>query len=297
MIFDIRIYIIVAMFMLACISLMFFNFVIIRYSKSKYILSTNKINKWKHILHEQMTRTSNKGIYALKHEKLLLKKLSKPENLITYSHALQYLKNQLPQAYNIYTSMNYSAFKKLADIYSRKPSIERACYADFICNFPQVAGKIYTPLLDTLVSHIDNSHIHCRTNILRALCSIGNVQGISNALQLINDKILFMHSEILTNELSNFKGNKQALANCLWNESRSWNNNTMIAVIQFITEFSEHYREAFLPILYNPSVDLEVRIAAARYFEKHIYEPAYPILIELITNPADINLSAVAASA
>jgi len=284
MIFDMRIYVIVAIFMLACISLMFFNFVIIRYSKSKYTLSTNRINKWKHILHEQVSRTSNKGIHALKHEKLLLKKLSNPENLITYSHALQYLKNKLPQAYNIYTRMNYSAFKKLTDIYSSKPSIERACYADFICAFPQAAGKMYTPLLDTLVSYIDDSHIHCRTNILRALCSIGNVQGIVNALQLINGKMLFIHGEILTNELSKFKGDKHALADLLWNESRSWNSNTMVAVIKFITEFSENYREAFLPILYNPSVDLEVRIAAAHYFEKYTYEPARPILIELIVN-------------
>ena len=260
MIFDIRIYIIVAMFMLACISLMFFNFVIIRYSKSKYILSANKINKWNTILHKQTTTTSNKRIHALKHEKLLLKKLSNPDNLITYSHALQYLKSELPKAYNIYIRMNYSAFKKLADIYSRKPSIERACYADFICNFPQVAGKTYTPLIDTIVSYIDDSHIHCRINIIRALCSIGNVQGIVNALQLINDKILFMHDEILTNELLNFKGDKQALADYLWSKSRCWNNNIMVAVIKFITDFSENY-------------------------------------IELIANPADTDLSTVSASA
>jgi len=293
---DLRIYFVIGIFMIACIALMFFNFAIIHYSKSRNTPSTSKVNKWKVILYRQIIKTPGVQPNKLRHEKFLLRKLSKAENLVAYAQALQYLKSEFPEAYNGYIQKKHTVFQRLAYIYSKKSRIERTCYADFIGTFPQVAGDTPRQLVDTLISYIDDSNIHCRTKVLGALCGIGSVQGVVNVLQLIHDRGLFMHNQLLTNELSNFSGDKEILGEYLWRESRQWNDNITVSVIQFITRFSSRYRDTFLPILQDSSASPEVRAAVIRYYGEHIYGPARPILMEFITNSTDSSLTAAAES-
>ena len=293
---DLRIYIIIGIFMIACIALMVFNFAMIHYSRRENTPSADKIEKWKAILYKQTNAASDVQPNELKHEKFLLRKLSKPESLIAYAHALQYLKSEFPEAYSSYIQKRHTAFQRLAYIYSRKSRIERTCYADFICTFPQAAGDSHGQLVDTLISYIDDSNIHCRTKVLGALCSIGSIPGVANVLQLIHDRGLFMHNQLLTNELSNFSGDKEVLGDSLWSESRQWNDNITVSVIQFITRFSPRYSDVFLPFLQDTSVAPEVRAAIIRYYGEHRYDPVCPILTELATDPIDSNLAAAAES-
>jgi len=283
-------------FMIACISLMIFNFIIIRYSQRKNTHSADRIEKWRTILYKQAHITPGAEPNALKHGEFLLRKLSNTENLIEYTQALQSLKGEFPEAYSGYAHKFSATFQKLADVYSRKPRIERTCYADFICTFPQVAGDAYGQLVETLISYIDDSNIHCRTKVLATLCHLGSVQGVANLLQIIHDRALFMHTQLLTNELSNFSDDKEVLGDHLWRESRHWNDNISVSVIQFITRFSPHYRDIFLPVLQDTSASPEVRAAIIRYYGEYIYDPARPILSEFITNPTDVNLAIEAES-
>jgi len=241
MIFDFRVYVLIGLFMINCIALMIYNFVIIRRSKGQSTPAAGKIEKWQKILYLQTTIPYDSKASVLKHEKFLRKKLSNVENLLAYSYALQHLKNESLQAYKTYIQGHYATFQRLADIYSRKSRIERTCYADFICTFPEVAGDTHGQLVDTLISYIDDSSIHCRAKILRALCSIGSIHGVVNALQVIHEKSLFVHRQLLTNELSNFSGNKRVLGRHLWNESRHWNSSITASVEQFITQGSGGY--------------------------------------------------------
>jgi len=282
--------------MISCIALMLFNFAMIHYSKSKNTPSTSEINKWKLVLYRQVIKSPGVQPNQLKHAKFLLRKLSKPENLVAYAQALQCLKSEFPEAYSDYIQKEHTVFQRLAYMYSKKPRIERTCYADFIGTFPLVAGDTPGQLVDTLISYIDDSNIHCRTKVLGALCSIGSVHGVANVLQLIHDRGLFMHHQLLTNELSNFSGDKEILGEYLWRESRQWNDNITVSVIQFITRFSSRYRDTFLPVLQDSSASPEVRSAVIRYYGEHMYEPVRLILTEFITNPTDSSLTAAAES-
>jgi len=283
--------------MIICISLLIFNFAVIRYAQGKHAHAANRVKKWRRILYTQAIITDGAGATASTHERFLLRKLANAERLIVYAQALQYLKDEFPEAYNEYAHRSFDAFQKLAVLYGRKPRIERTCYADFIGTFPEVAGDTYGELVNALISYIDDSNIHCRIKVFRALCSIGTIQGIVNVLQLIHDRSLFMHSQLLTMELSNFNGDQELLAERLWDESRNWNDNLTVSVIQFITRISNRYRETFLPILRDTSTNTEVCIAMVRYYRKYIYEPVIPILIEFITKPIDMNLAVEAKSA
>ena len=294
MTFDLRIYIIISIFIMVCISLMIFNFAIIYYARVPSTPPSGKIKKWRTVLCWEAILFAGVGSC---NEAILLTKLSATKNLVAYSHALQRLKSNLPDAYNDYIHKKYSTFQSLANMYRQKNSIERTCYANFVGNFPQVAGVTHGPLVDTLISYIDDSSTHCGANVLRALCSIGTIDGVVNALQAINDKSLFMHNQLLTNELLNFRGDKETLAEHLWSESRHWNDNIIVSVIQFITKVSNRYREMLMPMLQDSSVSIEVRTAIIRYYGEYIYDPARPILIEFITNSIDSNLTIEAVSA
>ena len=294
---DLRIYLIIGIFMIACIALMIFNFAIIHYSKRRHTPTAGEIEKWKGVLYKEINTASDVQPNELKHEKFFLRELSTPGNLVAYAHALQYLKGEFPEAYSDYIQTKHTIFQSLAYIYSRKSRIERTCYADFICTFPQAVGDSHGQLVDTLISYIDDSNIHCRTKVLGALCSIGSVLGVANVLQLIHDRNLFMHDQLLTNELSNFSGDKEILGDFLWNESRQWNDNITVSVIQFITRFSPRYGNIFLPFLQDTSIAPEVRTAIIRYYGKYRYELARPILTELAADPTDSNLAAAAKSA
>jgi len=296
MAFDLRIYIIVGIFMVICISLMLFNFAIIYYGLGNAPLAS-KVKKWRAILYRQTVTVSGKKTNSSKHQKLLLKKLSNADNLAAYSHALQYIKHEFPEAYSDYILNCYTTFRKLADIYSHKPLIELTCYTYFICHFPQVVGHTYGKLVNTLISFLDGSSVYCRANILCALCSIGNAQSVVNALQVVSDKSLFMHNQLLTNRLVHFVGDKEILEEHLWRTGQHWNDNILVSVIQFITQVSDNYSEKFLPVLQDASYSTEVRAAIIRYYGKYMYEPVRPVLIEFIVSPTDVNLTIEAISA
>jgi len=106
-----------------------------------------------------------------------------------------------------------------------------------------------------------------------------------------------MHDQLLTNELLSFSGNKEILGDSMWSESRQWNDNITVSVIQFITRVSPRYTAAFLPLLQDTSVAPEVRAAIIRYYGEHRYEPVRPILMELAADLTDSGLALAAESA
>ena len=297
MVTDIRIYVAIGLFMIACISLMIFNFIVIRYSRARHTPSARKVEKWLTILYTESIITGHVNSESPKHNKFLLKRLPKTRHLITYSRALQTLKTNFPKAYTEYVKNRYEVFRKLAYIYRRKSRVERTCFTDFISNFPELVGDSYGQLADSFISYINDSGIHCRTKVISALCSIGSVQGVFNVLQVVNDKSLFMHSHLLTIELSKFRGDKEELASHLWNDGRHWNSDLRVSIVQYITDFSNQYTEIFLSALQDKSLNTEVRAAIIRYYKKYAYDPIRPILIEFIYNHKNIDLSIEAASA
>jgi len=296
MISDLRIYVVIGLFMVICISLLIFNFAVIRYARSKYARATNKIDKWKKILYMQAVMPDGAGVTASKHERLLLKKLVKPERLIAYAQALKHLKHEFPEAYTQYACRSFDTFRKLAVLYGRKPHIERTCYADFIGTFPEMAGDTCGELIDALIAYIDNENFHCRVKVFRALCNIGTIHGVVNVLQLFHDRSLFIHHQLLTNGLLHFNGDQEVLAKYLWDESRNWNDNLTVAVIRFITRISNRYNEAFLPVLRDASTHTEVCIAIVHYYKEYLYEPVIPVLVEFTITPIDKDLAVEAKS-
>ena len=183
--------------MVSCISLMIFNFGIGRDNQIKRKSAARKIEKWKTMLYIQTTladdiaagkTTAQVQLDNIKHEKTLLKKLQSTNQLLAYAGALQNLKYEHPEYFDEYARKMQTVFYRLTEIYGRRPLVERTGYTDFLCQFMQLVGAGSGQFTDILISYIEVSNIHCRTNVLRILCSTGNVQGVENVLRMMRVK-------------------------------------------------------------------------------------------------------------
>ena len=268
MILDIRIYLIITLFAIVCLSLIMYNFLALYHNRNS-LPSTRKIEKW-----QKKIVKGRKPFWRLR----------KTKNLAAYALALE---TMAP------ATLEPKKFTKLAKIYGKKHSACRAFYANFIANFPHLVGMDSREITDTLISYIDDS-VYSRTNVLRALCGLGSDQGVVKALHKINNTY-FLHNQLLTDALNTFSGDKEAFSHLLWEEGGNWNSEITTGVIDFIAKTSRHFGAEFMPLLQKPSTNEKVRAAVVRYYGNHIYEPARPILIELLTNPTYISVAAEAA--
>jgi len=263
----------------------------------------NNTNKWIKIMHRQLSVENGMTSVNAKYKKYLLKKLKRVETLIAFSNALNYFKLEYGHdSYNQYLDalVESEVFHTLAIVYRHKKNEERAYFAYFISQYPQLARNTEGILTDTaniIISYIEASDIYCRSNVLKALCSIGDTHGIVNVMQLFSDKANFIHHRLLAEELFNFSGNKEELALHLWEKYKIWNDNIMLGVITFITMFSDTFKGAFLPMLQSKSTDSEIRLAIIRYYKQYSYMPAQPVLMEYLNNTENYEFATEAAAA
>ena len=176
--------------------------------------------------------------------------------------------------------------------------MNRAYFAYLIAQYKPCDGREYRPIMEVLLSYLDNSTVYCRENVLNALCALGNLQSVVNMLQILNDRQWFHHQKLLADGLMTFTGDREALAQRLWEHAKRWDLHLRIAVIQFIAGCTAQFQETFLPILKAQSDDLEVRLAILRYYRRYPYEPVRPLLLNYLqhSDGSDVSLAIVSAA-
>ena len=303
MVNDIRIHLAIIMYMGGCLSLMIYNAAVIFHKKSSNKAMQRSTNKWIVAIFRELNASSSMITLSPKHQKRLARSLRHVEKLIAFSSALNFFKlKHGTDFYEKYMSMlvQSGVFHALAIAYKEKKNEERAYFAHFVSQHPRVAKTtkgICESIIDTMVSYIEASDIYCRVNVLKALCMVGDLHGITSVLQFFSDKSNFIHHKLLAEDLFNFTGDKGVLAQHLWGKYKEWNNNIMLGVITFISMFSNKFEDAFLPVLQDPSVHVEIRLAIIRYYKKYSFNMAQPILIEYLNQTENYDFAAEAASA
>ena len=114
---------------------------------------------------------------------------------------------------------------------------------------------------------------------------------------MLNDGGYFHHHKLLADRLTDFTGDREALAARLWRHKNAWSSEMMVAVVEFITNCSENYCETFLPLLRDEREDLELRLCAMRYFRRHPYPPAHPVLLDCLNGATGANVDLAIVSA
>jgi len=287
------------MYMFGCFSIMIYNaFAIYRKKIRKKAMKKNTA-RWIKAVCQQFAANA---VISPKHRRHLIKSLTHVEELIAFSHALNFVAFEYSKdLYKKYmgTLVKRKIFLSLAHVYKKKKNEERAYFAYFVFQHPSVAKNtegICKNTTDTMVMSTANSDIYCRVNVLKALCKLGDIHGIVSVLQLYSDKSAFIHHKLLAEDLYSFAGDKEVLALKLWENHKLWNDNIMLGVITFIAMFSDGFKNAFLPVLQSQSASADIRLALIRYYKEYSFEPALPILIEYLNQAECYELAIEAAS-
>ena len=289
---------IIYFYILTCMALLFYNVFFLFYSK----LQTKKHHKyslmWETYIKKQLNRLNNDDSVDEEHKNVLKIRLTNINQLIAYSNVLDKLRNQ-GEDIDKYLKDIYTVIQFLAYKYKKKEVANRAFFAFFISNNPPCDGKEYNELISVLISFLDDSNIYCRENVLKALYSLGNIQGVLNAFEIINARGWFHHHKLLSDGLMTFKGDQQELAEVMFNNYKNWDENIIISIIKFITFTSDKFKERFFQILQAGDSGIEVQIAIMRYFKKYKYKPVQALFIDYLNgnNNIDENIKIVAASA
>lgn len=283
-------------YLFICTMMLLYNILYIFFSDRREKKYEGSVREWKKSIERQIHLLSEGKSLEPSHKKLMENKLTNTNELISYVRALDALREQ-GEKLEEYLQENYIVIQSLAYYYGRKKSMERAFFAFFISQNVPYHGKEYIPLMEILLSYLEDSTIYCRENVLKALYALGNSQAVENAWEIINNRQWFHHQKLLSDGLTNFTGDKEELAERLWSNLKKWENNLMVSVVQFITASSDKFKERFFVVLQSEDVDLEIRLAILRYYRRHIYEPVKPLLLSYLRgeNVTDENMRIVTA--
>jgi len=287
------------MYMFGCFSIMIYNAFVIYRKKSRSKAMKKNTAGWIKSVCQQIT--ANDAAICPRHKKHLIKNLAHVEELIAFSHALNFFNlGYSKDFYNKYMSILVESkiFQSLALAYKKKKNEEQAYFAHFVSQHPSVAKNaegICKNTTDSIVSFTVNSDIYCRVNVLKALCKLGDMHGIISVLQFYSDKPAFIHHKLLAEDLYGFAGDKEVLALTLWEKHKFLNDNIVLGVITFIAMFSDRFKTAFLPVLQSQSANADIRLALIRYYKEYNFEPAQPILIEYLNQTDSYELAMAAA--
>lgn len=289
---------VIYLYILICIALLLYNMFFIFYSKRQNKKYYEYEAMWKKIVKKQLIIIKHGGSVEQKHKDLLESRLMNMNKLISYSHVLETFRNE-GENIEDYLKEVYTVIQSLAYKYKKKEVSDRAFFVFFISNNPPCDGKEYNTLMSILISYLDDSNIYYRENILKALYALGNTQAVVNAFQIINARRWFHHPKLLSDGLITFKGDKEKLAEALWDNYKIWEENIVISIIKFITLSSYQFNERLYLKLKSEETGLEVKIAIIRYFKRHEYEPVHSLLINYLSGEDSIeeNIKIVAASA
>ena len=278
-------------YLFICIGLLAFNILYITRAKRMSRRREKRIKEWRHIL---VLADPGKPL-----PDSLIRRLRRIDNLTAFFNvASEHFTGERADARS-FVMGNQPFFRTLADVYGRKQAMERAFFAYVVATFYSLAGMTDHSMSELLLSYLPDSTVYCRENILNALYVLGSESAVEHAFDTLNDNRWYHHPKLLSDGMVRFAGDQEALVRRLWAHRGEWEECLLLGVVQFAALLPENaFSEEFLQALEHETLPLEVRFALLRYFQKHIYPPAKPVMLHFLAGQGaeDSQLAVVAAS-
>ncbi len=291
---DVAIY----FYIFICLALLVYNLLYIFFSKRKNKKHIYRGEKWFKELETELKRLQTGERVSVEHQNRMIKKLKKIRQMMGYHDAVKKGMECYPVEWmQSYLDQNQSIFQTLAIEYEKRPAAERAYYAYLMGVYRPGCKDSATQLPRILLGYLEDSTIFCRENVLQALYAMGHSGAVENALEMFQTEGWYHNPRLISDGLAGFTGNKEELALRLWTRCREWNENLQVAVVQFVTAVSDELAPDFLKALQNKTLQQEGQFALVRYFQRRVYQPAKPVLLQILSEEANNNLAIAAASA
>ena len=234
--------------------------------------------KYKDTINSIVDYKSNIDINALS------KELKNVNNLISFQNAFEEIQSEnirrdfmheiLPVF--IYLNIYYA---------NRKNEMEKAFFAygvgeDLVINNANNANL----LIETMYSFIYSKSIYCRANAIGAIFSIGKVNNVIKAIEIINTSQLEYNQNLLTHNLKKFSGNKKILAIELNKKFDTYSENIQIAIIRFLTQYNYIEENELINRLKDSYLSVNVKCEIMRFFQANKSEEAKKFLMSILEN-------------
>lgn len=282
-------------YMYMCIALLIYSIVYTSKASITKKMNYRRSFYWQEKIHKQMINIQNHHEVEKKHNQLLKRKLIKTKELLAYVDALESMNQD--DTFQQYLKEISSTLLTLSTKYAKVDNMNKTILSYMITQYSIFNESQKRSLIKILLGYLENSNLYTREYVFNAIYTMGNVDGVERALQIMNDYHYFHHKKMISNGLVTFQGSHHELMARLCSHFYDWNENIMISVIDYISTVHGPYQKKFQTLLTSPSMSIEIKIAIIRYFHKNRYDPILPILYQLMENPnTDINIIIVIAT-
>ena len=162
---------------LVCLLMLLGNLVYLLVAQYQRRRNQKQLLEWQFTLAKQFSNLALNGQNDSRHERLLVRRLTKTYQLIAYSQALQTFLGANGKVQE-YLACYQTAFQKIARIYIGKNNTKKAYFADFIAENPPQAQDGIARITEIFMEYLEHCDRFCRENVLRALSVLGSMRKV-----------------------------------------------------------------------------------------------------------------------
>ena len=231
-----------------------------------------KLEKFKKLMSEQLIKIKENKQVDENHKKMLLRKLKNVNNLLIYQEAIRQLKIEQNELVDKYLVAYTSVFQVFSQNYRNKDSIYKAFFASFLSKFYPFYLNKNKVIDEEITKYVKDKSIYCRENAMLYLYKRGSAKLVVNALKMMDEKHLYYHKKLLSNDLLRFQGDQNELAKLLFETFNQFSVDFQVSIVNYLRFSNMNFNDDFYEMLMSRSYDKEVELAIIRYFGKKIFK-------------------------
>lgn len=221
------------------------------------------------------------------HKAFLQKKLPRINHLMALDETLERLLQREPEAVWTYLREIGSVFTYLVINSKYRSTMKITYFAYLVKKYHIIERKPIHPIVTAMMSLLQEPGLYCRENALQAIYSSGDCGCVLQALLEVDRSPRFHHAKLLTDGLLSFSGEHEQLINTLWKAFDQFSTRMKVVILDYIRFSGKDMCPQLLQLLADSHQDDEIRFSCIRYFGKHPYDPAFPLLISFASDPQD----------
>lgn len=283
-------------YMLLCACMLFFNLYYVGKNRWLRMRSPRRIAFWEAAIRSdagEKTADSEKSAgYSGKRKRntrishgRMRRRLKRTRELISFHEAMQKLlsEEKSERRFRGWLTENRTLFAGLAEKYLKKSQMEKAFFAWLVESFDLCGKTEEDTLARNMLLLVQEPSVYCRENTLYAIYKSGSPKLVIRAYILMNRRKIRHSRKLVTDGLLAFWGDREALAEELWENWELFDAHYQVAFIDFIRMVSGRFCKRFFRLM-ESEADREVKFAILRYYRKYRYWDAEEMLQGYVNN-------------
>lgn len=276
----IRVDYLIYIYITLCMCMLGFNFYYLGKSRLSFVSHSRELAWWEHMLCQAMDR----GEYGTGIPKIR-RRLKRAGQFVLFHEAVQNLMkdSKRKKGMLMWFQENRPLFIGLGNLYKKRSMMEKSFYAYVVSEYKLCGRSEEDAFVSQMLVFITLPSIYCRENALYALYACGEAKLVAKAYILMNRYNILHSRKLITDGLLSFTGDRDALTEEIWENWQEFSPYYQVAFIDFFRMITRRFGRRFLPIL-ESDAEREVKFAVLRYYRRHYYSDAEPILRGYVDN-------------